>query len=103
MTFREFVVGTATVRLPSFVDGDDDAASFSRSDRLAFVPKPPLFFFSSDAGADSGPLVSLEDAPEQAPVGFATVTCTLHVREERAVAAEREDEAGTAEGEADAA
>ena len=103
VTFREFVVGTATVRLPSFVDGDDDAASFSRSDRLAFVPKPPLFFFSSDAGADAGPLVSLEDAPEQAPVGFATVTCTLHVREERAVAAEREDEAGTAEGEADAA
>jgi hypothetical protein len=101
VTFREFVVGTATVRLPSFVDGDDDAASCSRSHRLAFVPKPPLF--SSDAGADAGPLVSLEDAPEQNPVGFATVTCTLHVREEHADAAEGEGEAGTAEGEADAA
>jgi hypothetical protein len=101
VTFRELVVGTATVRLPSFVDGDDDAASFFFSDRLAFVPKPPLF--SSDAGADAGPLVSLEDAPEQEPVGFATVTCTLHVREEHADAAEGEGEAGTAEGEADAA
>jgi hypothetical protein len=58
----------------------------------------------SDAGAISaGPLVSLEDAPEQNPVGFATVTCTLHVREEHADAAEGEGEAGTAEGEADAA
>jgi hypothetical protein len=33
-------------------------------------------------------------------VGFATVTCTLHVREEHADAAEGEGEAGTAEGEA---
>ena len=94
VTFREFVVGTATVRLPSFVDGDDDAASFFFSDRLAFVPKPPLF------SSDAGPLVSLEDAPEQNPVGFATVTCTLHVREEHTDAAEGEGEAGTAEGEA---
>ena len=39
-------------------------------------------------------------APEQAPVGFATVTCALHVREEHADAAEREDEAETAEGDA---
>ena len=98
VTFREFVVGTATVRLPSFVDGDDDASTFSRAERLAFIPKPPLF--SSSAGAETGPLVAVEDAPERAPVGFATVTCTLHVREEHADAAEREDEAETAEGDA---
>ena len=98
VTFREFVVGTATVRLPSFVDGDDDASTFSRAERLAFIPKPPLF--SSSAGAETGPLVAVEDAPERAPVGFATVTCALHVREEHADAAEREDEAETAEGDA---
>jgi hypothetical protein len=91
-------VGTATVRLPSFVDGDDDASTFSRAERLAFIPKPPLF--SSSAGAGTGPLVAVEDAVEDAPVGFATVTCALHVREEHADAAEREDEAETAEGDA---
>ena len=97
--FREILAGAATVRLPSFVDGDDDASAFSRSDRLAFLPKPPLFS-SPRAGAETGPLVSLADAPEQNPVGFATITCTLHVREARVDAAERTSEGETAEGEA---
>jgi hypothetical protein len=89
---REYVVGTAIVRLPSFVNttttperarvhGEDGEGSPSAvAVRIAFTPKPPLF---RETNRENARVYLLEDAPKASPVGFATVTCTLHPRRER--------------------
>lgn len=90
--YREYIVGTATVCARSFLDGDDDASTFTISEKVTFYPPPALFSTRNDLTPKL--VCLLEDAPWSELVGSAIVTCALHVSEVVAVEQTGEGEAG---------